>query len=411
MTRMEARRLDRPKRILFVDDEHLVLKVLERIMLDLRPEWEAEFVDSAYKGLERFNVAPYDVVVADLRMPGMNGAEFLQEIMARYPATVRLVLSDFGDQEVAAKCLGLAHQFLVKPCVPEFFKSVIQFATSLGSRVGNDHVRELVSRIGQLPAVPDTYRKLVEALESEHSANEQLGEIIGQDLAMTAMVLKLANSAFFSVRQGIASPAEAISYLGIDLIKSLVLAHGLFGQVGAFRIPTFNIQHLWAHSLSVAGATRRIAESQGISGREASTYFTAGLLHDVGILILASRFPEDYVKVLDTTRRAGGDLEAAEHHIFGATHGEVGAYLLGLWGLPAPVILAAAYHHLPRQQPTPGFSTALAVHVADALHSMRAEHPLFSAARIDSAYLATLGLTGRLEAWREAAPEPAQSVF
>jgi putative nucleotidyltransferase with HDIG domain len=280
-----------------------------------------------------------------------------------------------------------------------YLKSAVEFACLQGRRVGNDHVRELIARIGQLPAVPELYREITVLMESDLCSAERLGAIIGKDMAMTAMILKLANSAFFGLRHTVTSAAEAVSYLGVDLLRSLVLAHGLFGQVGAFRIPTFSIQHLWQHSLAVAAGCRRIAETEEDGVHQANDCFTAGLLHDVGILILASRFPEDYARVLDTNRRAGGDLEASEFHVFGVTHAEVGAYLLALWGLPEPVVQAAAHHHSIARQPEKGFTPALAVHVADTFYGYNPDHQIFSKARLDEATLAGLGLLERVPVW------------
>jgi len=390
-------------RILFVDDEPQILEDMRRQAPLLGSEWEPEFLDSASKGLQAFAREPFSVVATDLRMPGMNGAEFLEEIMARYPSTMRLLLAAEADRELAVRSVGRVHQFLTKPADLGFVKSLADFSQGHGRRVGNDHVRELIARISQLPAVPELYREITALLESDRGSVDQLAAVIGRDIAMTTMILKLANSAFFSLRQAVTSVAEAVSYLGIDLLKALVLAHGLFGQVGAFRIPSFPLQHLWQHSLAVGAAARRIAEAEDLGARRANEYFTAGLLHDIGILILASRFPEDYAKVLETNQRHGGELEASEYHVFGVTHGEVGAYLLALWGIPEPVVQAAAYHHGISRQPVRGLSAALAVHVADTLYGYNPDHQIFAKARLDEAYLVNLGLTGRLPIWTAAA--------
>jgi len=388
-------------RILFVDDAPRILDELRRQAPLLGDQWESEFLDSASKGLQACKGEPFNVVVADLRMPGMNGAEFLQEIMARYPSTLRLLLAEDAERDLAMQGLARTHQFLVKPCDLALLRSVVDFTREQGRKVGNDHVRELVARIGQLPAVPDLYREITSLLESDRGSVEQLGAVVGKDIAMTAMILKLANSAFFSLRQHVTNPAEAVSYLGVDLLRALVLAHGLFGQVGAFRVPTFTISHLWQHCLAVGAGARRIAIVEGC-GQRANEFFTAGLLHDIGILILASRFPEDYAKVLETNRRSGGDLESSEFHIFGATHGEVGAYLLALWGIPEPVVQAAACHHGIAAQPVRGFTPAVAVHVADTHYGYDPDHEIFAKARLDQTYLMDLGLSDRLPIWNEA---------
>jgi putative nucleotidyltransferase with HDIG domain len=389
-------------RILFVDDDPRCLEALRAQAGLLGDAWEAEFLDSAAKGLQAFAVRPFQVVVTDLHMPGMNGPEFLQEVMARYPATLRFLMAPEGDRGLAVQSLARTHQFLCKPCNLAYLGSALECISGLGQRVANDHVRQLVARIGQLPALPGLYREINELLDSERGSVENLGAVIGRDIAMTAMILKLANSAFFSLRHPVTSAAEAVSYLGIDLLKALVLAHGLFGQVGQFRIPTFTLQHLWHHSLAVGAAAKRIALVEN-SPQRSSDFFTAGLLHDIGILVLASRFPEEYTRVVELNRRAGGGLDASEFHVFGSTHGEVGAYLLTLWDLPKVVVEAAAWHHTLDPQAGPGLTPALAVHVANAMYAYGPEHDLFGKAPLDEVHLTRMGLADRVPDWRATA--------
>ena len=366
------------------------------------------FAGSAAAAMEAFAQAPFHVVVSDLRMADMGGPEFLRKVMFHYPGSARFVLSESVDREANAEVAELAHQFLRKPCDHAFLKSALRRTFQLGDRIRSGHARELVARIGHLPSVPAIYVEINRLLDSERATADNLGAAIGKDIAMTAMILKLANSAFFGQRQSVATPAGAVAILGIDLLKSLVLAHGLFSQAGGFRLPSFRLDHLWRHSVAVASAAKQIAELEGLSRSAAAEHFTAGLLHDVGILVLASRFPEEYGRILETQRSAGCDLETAEFHLLGATHGEVGGYLLGLWGLPGSVVQAAAFHHSPALQETTAFSPALSVHIADSLLVDDPEHELFSTARLDRGYLDRLGLGDRIPAWRlNIEPDPA----
>src|SRR5438093_827737 len=112
-------------RILFIDDETLVLQGLQRMLRSMRNDWEMEFVESGAKALERIAQVGFDVVVSDMRMPGMNGAELLAEVMKRNPKTVRLILSGHADKELILKCVGSTHQYLAKPCDPEALKATI----------------------------------------------------------------------------------------------------------------------------------------------------------------------------------------------------------------------------------------------------------------------------------------------
>ena len=392
--------MDERKRILFVEDDARLLELLREAMEDMAPAWDMAFVNCGEKALEAFASRPFDVIVADLWMPVLDGAQLLQKIQVRYPGTVRFVLSGGDDRALAAGVVDRAHQCLPKPCDPAFLKSVLRRTFHLGSQVHNDHARELVARIGRLPSVPALYLEINRIMGSERATVDNLGAAIGKDMAMTAMLLKLANSAFFNLRQTVSTPGEAIAILGIDLLRSLVLTHGLFSQAGHFRLPTFSLAHLWRHSIAVASAAKQIAELQGEGPSSAAECFTAGLLHDVGILVLASRFPDEYGRVLATSHQTGSDLETAEFHVLGATHGEVGGYLLGLWGLPPAVVQATSWHHQPHLQEPKGFNPALAVHAADSLLSEDPEHEVFATAHLDEPCLRALGLWDRVPVWR-----------
>jgi len=390
------------KKVLFVDDDPLLLETIQETMADMAGKWDMTFLGSGRAGLDAFREAPFDAVVSDLWMPGMNGMEFLQAVQAQYPGTLRFILSSSTDRDLAIQLVERAHQFLSKPCNPAYLKTVVHRALTLGGQVNNEAAKELVARIAQLPAVPALYQEINTLLASDRATMADLSRVIDQDPAMTAMVLKLVNSAFFNLRHTVSSPSEALPFLGIELLKSLVLAHGLFNQVGSFGIPGFTIDQLWQHSLAVAGMARRIAEAEGLGSVRAADFFTAGILHDVGMLILASRFPGEYARALAISLDQGSDLESAECHVFGATHGEVGSYLLGLWGLPAPIVQAAAWHNHPRCQEAGGFTPTLAVHAANALCAPASPHEIFVRQTLDRDYLAEAGLIHRLEAWSEA---------
>src|SRR5579859_4324910 len=153
------------KRILFVDDELLVLEGLQRMLRSMRAEWDMVFVETGSKALELMAQAPFDVVISDMRMPGMNGAELLAEVLRRFPKTVRLVLSGHADRDLVFKCVGSTHQYLSKPCQPEELKSAIARASNLDQSLRDQSLRQLVSRLDRLPSIPSLYVQIVENLQ------------------------------------------------------------------------------------------------------------------------------------------------------------------------------------------------------------------------------------------------------
>jgi putative nucleotidyltransferase with HDIG domain len=187
---------------------------------------------------------------------------------------------------------------------------------------------------------------------------------------MAAKVLQLVNSAFFARRRAVSNITEAVSFLGIKRVADLVLAVETFNQFKSANAGFFSIDELWEHSNSTAMNARKIAEDQHASGQIVDESFTAGLLHDIGQLVLASRFMEEYSDVILAARNRGVPLWIVEREIYSATHAEVGAYLLAIWGLPGSIVNAVAYHHSPSATKTQKFSALSAVHAASSIEKM-----------------------------------------
>ena len=391
------------KRILFVDDEPLVLQGFQRMLRGMRGEWEMDFAEGGGKAKEHLAQAKYDVVVTDMMMPGMDGSEVLDYVRGHSPGTVRVVLSGHAEQSMAVKCVGIAHQYLTKPCDAETLKQTVARLTDPSFAIQNEHVMMLVAQLKHLPSIPEIYSKIVDLLHDPNSSIEDVGALIASDMAMTAKILQIVNSSFFGLARRVSRPIDAAGYLGIDTIKSLVLATNVFSQYETKTPNGYSALKAAEHSQQVGAAARAIAKSEDMPRAVVDDAFVAGMLHDVGELVLASSLPEQFERA---TAHAGLNGLAAEMEIFGTTHAEVGGYLLGLWGLPARVIEGISMHHLPGASSAPDFSPLTAVHTAECLVSERTSaQSAKPAPSVDMEYLAKIGLAGRLPAWRDAVDE------
>lgn len=390
------------KRLLFVDDEPLVLQGLQRMLRSARHEWDMVFVASAEEALTCLAQQPFDVVVSDMRMPGMDGAELLNEVMKRHPHTVRFVLSGHADRDLVMRCVAATHQYLSKPCDTETLRSTIRRTCEMQASLQGKALRQLIGQISDLPSLPRLYNEIVERLRDPEVGADDVGEIIGKDLAMTAKVLKLVNSAFFGLGREIASPAEAVCYLGVETIKSLVLTLHAFGQMDGGRVPVSFMNTLWGHSLETAAAARAICEEQEMSRRTADESFAAGMLHDIGKLILIFNFPAKFHEAEQIAARERIPIWQAELQVFGASHADVGGYLMGLWGLPGSVVEAIALHHTPEKSDGNTFTPLTATHVGDVLaHKEETRAPTTTTgADVSVEYLNRLHLADRLTSWR-----------
>ena len=391
------------RKILFVDDESNVLEGLERMLFPLRREWQISFVGSGKDALDLMKEQPFDVVVSDMRMPGMDGAALLAEVKEHYPDTVRFVLSGQSDRDTTFRSVGLAHQFMAKPCDAKALKANVDSAFALRELLGNEDLKRMVSQADTIPALPETYTALIEELQSEDASVSSVGKIVESDIGMTAKILQLVNSAFFGFGQDVASATQAVSLLGLDTVKALVLMVGVFSQADGKRLPeTLSLGTLWQHSMTVGRWSQEISKAEEAGKSLVSDAYTAGVLHDAGLLLLAVNFMEDYRHVLDFALINDVNLVDAEREILGCTHAEVGAYLLGIWGLPESIVQAVAFHHTPNLCPALDFCPLTAVHVADVLaHEVHGPDGDWGAPHMDLEYVKRLALDNRVSVWHD----------
>lgn len=399
------------KRILFVDDEPKILDGLRRMLHSMRREWDMAFVESGAAALDLMGRESYDAVVSDMRMPGMDGGQLLQRVMQQYPQTIRIVLSGQADREAILGAVGPIHQYLSKPCDADTLKASLTRACALGNLLPDENLKQYISQLETLPSLPSLYDEVVSELQSPTASEKMLGQIISKDIGMSAKVLQLVSSAFFGIRSHIPHPAQAVILLGLDTVKILGLSAQVFSRftpVQAKDLPfpaTF-----WDHSVNVAHMAQQILKAEGAEQKLIDYAFIAGLLHDVGKLVLATYSPQQYEQVLILALQAGLEVEAAESKIFSQiTHPQAGAYLLGLWGLPQLITDTILFHHQPAQYPHPRHDVLMAVYVANAL-----ENSLFSTQtpaqlpKLDLDYLAKLGLVERLPIWQEVCQKAVQ---
>ncbi len=388
--------------ILFVDDEPRILEGLKRMLRPMRRDWEMSFANGGKEALAFLEHTAVDVVVSDVRMPVINGVQLLTQVKNLYPHTIRILLSGQSDEEMTLSAIGPVHQYLNKPCDANILKSTITRACALRDLLNDEQIRQLVSQIDTIPSVPDLYVELEKELHSPECAMENVAAIMAKDVGMTAKILKLVNSAFFGTQQHISDITQAVMYLGIDTIKTLVLSIQIFQQLGAIMCHGFDLDRFSQHSLAVADVARKIMISEQANGQMVDETLAAAMLHDLGALLFVSHFPDRYQECLRAACDQKVPLYEAELQTIGITHAEVGAYLLGLWGLNTPIVEAVAYHHTPLGSLNQQFSPLTAVHVANVLVSEGTDRLLQEKVKntICMEYIDAMGLSNRVGHWQ-----------
>ena len=399
---MRDKNLNSKRSILFVDDEPKVLEGLKRMLRTQRHDWVTAFVESGAEALDLLENEHFDVIISDMRMPRMNGVQLLTVVKRRYPDIVRIILSGESDQDLTMKAVNVSHQFLNKPCDAETLKFTVSRTCRLSELLKNDSMKRTVSQIDVLPSLPSIYTEIMNELHSPDASIQKIGKIISKDVAMTAKVLQLVNSAYFCLPCHISSPEQAVVILGLDTIKSLVLVIQIFAKFELRKWPRHFLDQLWNHNMVTGQVAKMIAKKENQDQVIIDHAFMAGMLHDSGKLILASSFPEQYKEIAALAQGKKDMVWETEGQIFGISHAEVGAYLMELWGLPIPIIEAIAYHHSPDQCLEKRFTPLTAVYVANILwHETRKANQDETDSHYDEEYISALNLSDNLPIWRE----------
>ena len=391
-------------RVLFVDDEQRILDGLGRLLRSKRDDWQVELACGGEAALVALEERAFDVVVSDMRMPGMDGVELLSRVKESYPETIRIVFSGHSDPLEVMRVVKASHQFLAKPCDPIVLESTIGRACALKTVLGSSELRRVVSKVESLPTLPQLYQDVLEELESEEPSPVRIGDIISADPGMTVNVLKLVNSPFFGLRRQITQPGQAVTLLGTNTVKTLVLGHGLFRQFDAPHVVEMATV-VARHGLATAHGCKALAGLLGMSRGYQDDAFTAGMLHDLGKLVLCDAIPEVFAQIIDDADEESIPLGQVEQRVLGTNHGAVGAYLMGLWGLPDSIVEAVAWHVTPHEVDTSEVGLTTMLHVADAVAAGAAEAGRVTGSdqdvfRLDWDFLEDAGLSGTWPRWK-----------
>jgi HD-like signal output (HDOD) protein len=393
------------KSILFVDDEAHVLEGLRIVLRKQRAIWNMKFVLSGEAALLELLAAPYDMVVSDMRMPGMGGGTLLRQVRADYPHIVRVVLSGQPEEDVSRRLFQVAHRFLAKPCLGPDLRQAIDRVFRLQAVLEEPGLRQTVARLGPLPVKPALYGRLVEALEQPEIRIRDLAALIEDESNLASGILDLVRiSGILGVERRPPNIETAIDQLGVEVIKILALMAEIL-EVHA-DLPArsgFSLRALRNHNL-LAG---RVAQRLLCETPTVHEGFAAAVLQDIGLLVLTRGLPGLFEEIVARARESSRPYDIVERSLLGSGHAEVGAYLLTLWGLPYGIVEAVANHHQPARAGATCLDAVAAVHAAGAfaedVHPNHVAADLSVESRLDLDYLDVIGASAELPKWGEMA--------
>jgi putative nucleotidyltransferase with HDIG domain len=381
--------------LLAVDDPQTLVDIHQA----LGAEWEATTVASEADALGQLAERSFNALLVDFNLGSPDASELLNQALEKRPETSRFLLAYEADLAlVAAKVLG-SHQILPKPVEPASLKSRIE--NGINDCNSNESGSDATKDANGKPIIPSVYSDVLKALDTPGVTNEEVGELIARDGALTIEVLRLTRSAYMGIPSNLTDPAEAVETLGLEPVKALVMALRFLAEHNHLRPGYLSLDQIWQHSVNVAQIARDLVLFETKDRTLAAQALTAGLLHDLGKVVLVTNFDDLYGRVHSLARKQPVPLWDIEKEMFGANHGEIGACLVGMWNMPSSVVDAAAFHHEPPLGESEQLTALAAVHIANVLErELRANDEFRVAPVINTTFLNELGLLQRLPIWR-----------
>lgn len=333
--------------VLFVDDEPWVVAGLGRVLHMARPGWQAIFAGSGEEALALLADRPVDVIVTDLRMPEMDGVQLLAAVQAHHPGVCRLVLSGYADRDMVIAGVGPAQQFLAKPIDTDVLVAAVDRVLRLRDLVADHRLRDLLGGMSGIPELPETCRRIAQVTANPNYDLNEVVDVICNDLAVSAQVLRLVNSSFFGIPTAVESIHQAVTLLGLPVVQALAAAGAAFAA-GPTPPPGLDQASLSRQGLAAATITRQVARAEGWPAAAVADIFQAGLLSRVALPALACAQPQGWEGArpewTDAVRGDPREEDALCTRHFGCPLSQASAFLLGLWGFAEPVVHAVADH-------------------------------------------------------------------
>ncbi|MFZ5967104.1 MAG: HDOD domain-containing protein [Bacillota bacterium] len=331
------------KSILFVDDERQILKSFKRLFME--SDYTIFLADGGEQALEILKNEQIDLLITDIMMPQMNGYELLQIVEKQYPRIIRIILSGYSKEKDILQALqqNLAKTYLFKPWDNESLVNFIHHIFRVEEMLQDHHIFDMIKEIDSLPTIVTLYNRL-KKLISENASMDDIAHVIEEDQSISSNILRLANSAFYGL--GTASVKKAVTYLGLNNVSNIALGSSILFHMEK-RKSVCHEKTLWKHA-SITNHLTSVFYEKLVGKKLPDVYVTAGLLHDIGKVILLERYfrekqPSSQDKPKQITETFFEELE----NKYQISHDSLGGCLLNWWGLPYPLVETALFHHTP----------------------------------------------------------------
>ncbi|MDQ8185738.1 HDOD domain-containing protein [Pelagicoccus sp. SDUM812002] len=384
--------------ILIVDPDPGAVEAYQKALAAKASSWTVHYASAPEVALTLASEVSPDIIVTALCIDEGRGLKLLSRTIDAAPLAHAFIAAEEADRPQLAAAFEGGCRYLPRPCPPDRILLEFHRCLAVDSWLDNPIVKEIVANRPEFESLPRHHNQIVSALNSDDCSIDDVAEAIANDLALSAKLLETVNSSFYGLDQNVSDIKHAVSQLGLSNTRNIVLAAHIFSQVGKDPEHLSLVKEIWHHSISVAGAARRISLHETRGPKAAEEAYSAGLLHDIGKLVLIGVVPEQYIEAQRLARDESHSPWQAEFKHIGCDHAEVGGYLLSRWGLPGAINETVALHHRPANSCHGTFTTLAAVHAANAIVRKR-RNPLHADATPITNFFIEIGKNEQWADW------------
>jgi len=331
-------------RLLLVDEDNEFLAAIQGSSFRSPPSSTLSIANSFTEALDLIKSQFYDAVFVNARVPCKNCSQLLETVKQLYPDSTRVVLSNQSSSEMVRSSNVIAHHYIQKPCDIEQFANIVTRVSATRDALSSPGLRSFISRLASIPAMSEHVVMLVKELDSSDPSIRKICEQLQGEAKMASKVLQLVNSNLFGCPRKFKSILDATLYLGIDMLKPLLIVEHMFNGLST-TVSARQLRSIHAHRMLTGYLAKIIATHEGLTPTEIGNAYMGGMLHDVGTVVMMSLSPSVCDHIKEYCEFTGCSQVEAELHLFGTTHPQVGGYILNSWDLPFTVIESVVESH------------------------------------------------------------------
>lgn len=397
---MEGKSQNEMTNVLFVLKDRSQGNLYSENIPAIDSSWSVNIADNTKDAVDFVRGNDIDVIICDDEVADSKGLDVISSCSHERPGVLSFLRKSNSPTKEESIALSEKKVFVLPENLEEEgIYSHISRRVLLKSLSENLNLLSVIRKMKKMPTIPQLYHQITRELRKEDGSIEFVAGLISKEPSMATRILKAVNSPAYVLGYEITEVVHALLFLGKEATQAQILADSVFNSYPNQSVAGLNLQEVWKHSINVSAIARRISMSIDSNKKSAEIACTAGVVHDLGKVLMATNLPDHYQQAVNYAKEERVPLVQAEEKVFGTNHAQVAASLMGLWSIPFRILNSVAYHHNPTGTMKKPPTSAMALYIADGFENAKSKNVLGQ--NIDENIIEDWGFTDQFEDWAE----------